>query len=239
MARDKTYTKESVYEEIRKVGKKGKGLTAKSKIPYLEELLRGNRIQKINSKYYATEIIPPSHEVFTTVEESAEKGAALLPLEVHVAKSLIHEGKIKKVGRKYYLPDFVPLNSTQVAECLLKLGYLGKSGKKYTFIRRLDKKPPPEPPEIPSFVEFVETLQKIYLRKAREYRKGVTILPLIEELAHEMNISRALVEKWVLELPRIFIGIIDLRSFPGESGLVTEDGTEISRIYMERGIVGL
>ncbi|MBU7046130.1 MAG: hypothetical protein HXS54_06795 [Theionarchaea archaeon] len=76
-------TRESVYEEIRKAVKKGKGLSAKSKMSYLEVLLRENKIQKTSSKYYAKEIIP-SYEIFATVEESGEKGAALLPLEIHV-----------------------------------------------------------------------------------------------------------------------------------------------------------
>ena len=232
-------TKESVYEEIRKAGKKGKGLSAKSKIFYLEELLKENKIQKIDSKYYITEIIPPSSEILGRVKEAAENGVSLQPLEVYVVKSLIREGKIKKVGKKYYLPDFEPLTQKKVIEHLLDTRILKKTGTKYIFVRSLDKEPLPESPEVPSFVELVETLQKVYLRKAREYRKGVPILPLIDELAQEMNISRALVEKWILELPRIFIGIIDLRSFPGESGLTTDDGTEISRIYMERGIVGL
>ncbi len=232
-------TKESVYEEVRKAGKKGKEIKATKKIPYREELLRENKIQKIKSKYYATEIIPSTHDIFTAVEEAAEKGAVLLPLEVHVVTSLIREGKIKKEGKKYYLPDFVPLNSTQVAESLLKFGYLGKSGKKYIFIRRLDKKPPPEPPEIPSFAEFVETLQKIYLRKARRYREEVRIFSLLEELTSEMVISRKGAEKWILELPEIFIGIVDLRPFSGEDGLKLKSGAEVSRIYLERGIVGL
>lgn len=232
-------TKESVHEEIKKAGKKGKKLTAKSKISYLEELSKEDRIQKIDTKYYATEIIPSSSEVLTRVKEAAEKGAALLPLEVHIVKSLIREGKIKKVGKKYYLPDFEPLTQKMVIEHLLDNRILKKTGTKYIFVRKPDKGPPPEPTEIPSYAQFVETLQKTYLRKAREFRKGIALLPLIEELAQEMNMSRKLVEKWVLELPRIFVGIVDLRSFPGESGLMREDGTEISRIYMERGIVGL
>ncbi|MBU7018396.1 MAG: hypothetical protein HXS44_12875 [Theionarchaea archaeon] len=75
----------SAYEEIRKVGKKGRGLTLISKIFYLEELLRKNRIQKTNSQYSATKIIP-SCEIFATVEKSSGKGAALLPLRIHVVK---------------------------------------------------------------------------------------------------------------------------------------------------------
>jgi hypothetical protein len=153
--------KESVYEEIRKVGKKGKGLTTKSKIPYPKELLKEDKIQKINS------------------------------------------------------------------------------GKKCIFVRRLDIEPPPEPSEIPLFAEFVETLQKIHLRKTRRYREEVRILPLLEELTLEMDISRKVAEKWILELPEILIGIVDLRSFSGGAGMKLESGAEVPRIYLERGIVGL
>lgn len=172
-------TRDSVYEEIKKAGEKGKALRAKSKMPYLEELLR--------------------------------------------------EGKIKKVGSKYYLPEIeVPLGQRQVIERLLSIGHLKRSGKKYIIVE-------PEP----SFSEFIETLQDIYLRKGKGYQESVSILPLVEELASEMGLPRKLVEKWILELPRIFIGVVGLRLFTGEPALELEDGRKVSRIYLEREIVGL
>jgi hypothetical protein len=177
-------TKESVYGEIRKAGSKGKALRAKSKMPYIGELLG--------------------------------------------------ERKIKKEGSKYYLWEIeIPLGQKRVVERLLKNGLLRKSGKKYIIVKT------PELTGIPSFLEFVETIQKIYLRKARRYREEIRILPLIEELVSEMDITEILAKKWILDLPRIFIGIVDLRPFSDERGLKLENGTEVSRIYLERGIVGL
>jgi hypothetical protein len=285
-------TEESVYEEIRKAGRKGKGLSAKSKIPHLEQLLRKGEIKKLGSKYYVADIPPRPEEIYEKVERAAWNGTTLLPLEVHVVQDLVRDQKIKKVGKKYYVADIIsrpeeiyekveraawngttllplevhvvqdlvrdqkikkvgkkyylrryePLTQKKVIERLLNSGTLRKIGTKYVIVREHGEKAPiekPIPSKIPSFSEFVEALQDIYLRKAREYRHSISIISLLEVLTSEMDISRDLAEKWILELPQIFIGIVDLRPFPGEPGLKKEDGTEVSRIYFERGIVGL
>lgn len=229
-------TKESVYEEIRKADKKGKKLSAKSKIHYLEQLEKEGEIIKIDSKYYAADVIPTPEEIYEKVEESEYNGTPLLSLEVHVVQHLIRDGKVKKVGKNYHLSGFVPLTQKGVIERLLGNGYLKRSGRKYVIIGSTGQ---PSLVKVPSFFEFVETLQDIYLRKAREYRQGVSILPLIEALVSEMDISRNQAKKWILELPKTFVGVVDLRPFPGEPGLKTKDGAEVSRIYLERGIVGL
>jgi hypothetical protein len=93
--------------------------------------------------------------------------------------------------------------------------------------------------ETPSFLEFLEVFQSLYLDEARGYQRSVSIEPLISEIIKKTNLSRSLVEKWILELPHIFIGSVDLRPFPGKPGLYLEDGTEINRIYVERELVGL
>lgn len=176
-------TKESVYEEVRKAGKKGTALSSKFKIPYLEELLR--------------------------------------------------EEKIKKVGKKYYLPEIEVLyGRNQVIDYFLSNGYLRRSGKKYVIKT-------PEKAKIPSFLEFIEALQNIYLRNVGEYRRSINILSLVEELSSEINLPRALTEKWIFELPKIFIGIVDFRLFPDEPRLELDNGVEVSRIYLDREIVGL
>ncbi len=238
MAKSKI-SKESVFREVRKTGKKGKRLSAKSKMPFLEQLEREGEIKKIDSKYYATEIIPRPEEIYEEVERAAENGTVLLPLDVYVAQHLIREGKIKKSGKKYYYWRFAPLTQKDVIARLLSDGILRRSGRKYVIVVGPGERPLPRPLEVPSFSEFAETLQNIYLRKARGYRQGVNILSLIEALTSEMDISEALAKKWILELPRTFVGVVDLRPFPGEPGLKLEDGTEVSRIYLERGIVGL
>jgi hypothetical protein len=324
-------TKESVYEEIRKAGTKGTALSAKSKIPFLEELSREGKVEKIDSKYYATDVIPSSSEIYKKIERAGEKGIKLTPFEAKISKHMLDEGEIakvgsfyylsqyahpddvykkieragekgtklaafeakiskhmldkgdivkvgslyclpeyvpdpdevykkieraresgtdlapleievikpfvkkrniKKVGKKYYIPDYEPLGREKVIEKLLNNRILKKVGKKYIFLPK-----PPEP--IPSFAEFVETLQKIYLRKAGGYRKSINIVSLVEAVTSEMDVPRKVAEKWILELPRIFVGTVDLRPQPGEPGLNLEDGTEISRIYLERGLVGL
>lgn len=232
-------TKESVYEEVKKGGIKGKRLSAQSKLPFLEQLVREGKIQKIDSKYYDSGIIPTPEEVYEKVKRAAWNGIPLLPLEVHKVQNLMRDEKVKKVGKKYYLSLYEPLTQKKVIEKLLTSGYLKKSGKKYVIMEPGDVPPESLPPKVPSFFEFVKTLQHVYLRKAQSYRQGVNILSLIEALVSEMNVSEALAKNWILELPRIFAGIVDLRPFPGERGLTLKDGTEVSRIYLERGIVGL
>ena len=235
-------TEESVYEEIKKADKKGKGLSAKSKIPYLEQLLRKGEIIKVGKKYFAADIIPSPEEIYEKVERAAWNGTPLLPLEVNAVQDLVRDQKIIKVGKKYYLRRYESLTQKKVIERLLDSGILRKIGTRYVIVREPGEKPPPEKPipsKIPSFSEFVEVLQDIYLRKAREYRRSISIMPLLEALTSEMDIPRDLAEKWILELPQLFIGIVDLRPFPGEPGLKKKDGTEVSRIYFERGIVGL
>ena len=232
-------SKESVFKEVRKAGKNGKKLSEKSKLPFLEQLENERKIKKIGSKYYATEIFPRPEEIYEEAKRAAENGTVLLPLDVHVAQHLIGEGKIKKSGRKYYYWRFAPLTQKDVITRLLDDGILKRSGRRYIVVTKPVERPLPRPSEVPSFSEFAETLQNIYLRKARGYRQGVNILSLIEALTSEMDISEALAKKWILELPRTFVGVVDLRPFPGEPGLKLEDGTEVSRIYLERGIVGL
>lgn len=235
----KPITKDSVYEEIRKGSYDGKTIKANVKaFPYAQELVGEGKVKKVGSNYYDSTIVPSPGQILQKISSAMENGTTLTPLEAEVAKSLVSEEKIKKVGSRYYASEFAPLTQKEAIKRLLDTGYLRKSGKKYLLV----KKPLPasqEPAKLPSFFEFVETLQKIYLHKTGGYKQSTSILPLLEELKSKIEIPEALAKKWILEMPKIFIGIVDLRPFPGEPGLTLENGREVSRIYLERGIVGL
>jgi hypothetical protein len=160
-----------------------------------------------------------------------------------LAEELIREGKVKKIGRGYYSSDidfdFIPLEQAGVIQRLLELKTLEKSGKKYIFTEkiRLLREPSVQPKF--SFSEFLETVQELYLREAGHYRESVRLTPLINNLISKLGIPRDLAEKWILELPKIFIGIVDLRPFTNEHGITLKNGTEVTRIYLSRELVGL
>lgn len=93
-----------------------------------------------------------------------------------------------------------------------------------------------------SFLDFTEAIQKEYLSlSGGRYQESIKLLPLIEGVMHRTGISRPQIEKWILELPRIFWGKVDLRPFGKEDGpgLYFSDGTEVQRIYLSRSIYGL
>ncbi len=232
-------TKESVYEEIREKGHEGKTLRSEEKKSFCQTLLREGKIKKVGKRYYSPEFAPTAEMVYRKVKEAGEDGASLKTVEKELVKPLIQEGKVKYVYKKYYLSKFSPLKQKEVVERLLSGGKLKRLGKTYFIFIEDTFGPPPPPVEIPSFLEFAKRVQDIYLRMAGEYRQSVKIMPLIEELISKMNIPRIVAEKWILELPRIFLGRVDLRPFPGERGLKMEDDSEVARIYLERGIVGL
>ncbi|MGD2248008.1 MAG: hypothetical protein PVF58_06350 [Candidatus Methanofastidiosia archaeon] len=235
------YTKESVYEEILESGSKGKRLTSEKKMPYLNELLEEGKIKKVRYNYYIPEFAPTTEKVYQKVKDAGKKGVSLNITERELIKPLVKEGKVKTAYRppKYFLRKHAPLYKKEVVERLLDKGYLKKIKSRYIFVRDLEEPGKMEPKKVPSLFEFLKTLQKIYLRRGKGYQESVRIIPLIEELTSEMDISRATVEEWILELPRMFIGVVGLRQFPNEPGLELEDGRKISRIYLEREIVGL
>ncbi len=231
---------EMVYRKIKEAGKDGITLK-KPETDLTKALIHEGKVKIVDKKYYASEFV--LEIVYRKIKEAGKDGITLKKPETDLAQALILEGKIKEIGgkketKKYYLPEFAPLSKEQAISHFLDTGYLRKSGKNYFLVRR----PLPdsqEPAKLPSFSEFVETLQKIYLRKTGGYKQSTSILPLLEELESKIGISEALAKKWILEMPKIFIGIVDLRPFPGEPGLTLENGREVSRIYLERGIVGL
>jgi hypothetical protein len=233
-------TKESVYEEILESGSKGKALTSEKKMPYLNELLEEGKIKKVRKSYYIPEFAPTTEKVYQKVKEAGKNGVSLNITERELIEPLVKEGKVKTAYRKpkYFLRKHAPLYKKEVVEYLLDEGYLKKKKSRYIFVRDLEPGKI-EPKKVPSLFEFLKTLQKIYLRRGKGYQESVRIIPLVEELTSEMDISRATVEEWILELPRMFIGVVGLRQFPGEPGLELEDGRKISRIYLEREIVGL
>lgn len=235
-------TKESVYEEILERGSKGKRLRAEKKKPFLNELLEEGKIKKVRYNFYIPEFAPTKEKVYQKVKEAGKNGVSLNITERELIEPLVKQGKVKKAYRKYYLPKYAPLYQKEVVERLLKNGYLKKMKSRYIFIRPLDEKIVSriEPSiKVPSFLEFAKTIQEIYLRMAGEYRQSIKIVPIIKELTERTSIPRKAAEKWILELPRIFLGKVDLRPFPGEEGLIMEDGSKVARIYLERGIVGL
>lgn len=241
MAKEKEATKESVYEEIRERRFDGKMYRKESKLSLSEELVKEGKIKKIRSKYYAPEFAPTAEKVYKKVEEAGKDGVSLNAAEKELIEPLKEEGKVKTAYQKYFLPEYAPLTKKEVVERLLDSGYLKRMRSKYLFVRGFESVKPEVKREErpPSFLEFAKRVQEIYLRMAGEYRQSVRIMPLIEELTSKMDITRITAEKWILELPRIFLGRVDLRPFPSERGLKMEDGSEVARIYLERGIVGL
>jgi hypothetical protein len=235
-------TKESVYEEILESGSKGKALTSEKKIPYLNELLEEGKIKKVRYSYYIPEFAPTTEKVYQKVKEAEENGVSLNITERELIEPLVKEEKVKTAYRKYFISEYAPLYQKEVVKLLLDKEYLEKVESRYVFIRPLDGESERriEPSiKVPSFLEFAKTIQEVYLRMAGEYRQSIKIVPLIRELTAKTDIPKKAAEKWILELPRIFLGKVDLRPFPGEEGLVMEDGSKIARIYLERGIVGL
>ncbi|MBU7046128.1 MAG: hypothetical protein HXS54_06785 [Theionarchaea archaeon] len=121
-------TKESVYEEIRKAGTKGKKISAKLKIPFLEELSREGKVVKVGSLYCLPEYVPDQDEVYRKIERAGEKGTKLTPLEAEISKHMLDEGKIVKVGSLYYLPEYFPGSN----EVYTKIRRAGEKGTKLT-----------------------------------------------------------------------------------------------------------
>ncbi|KYK31956.1 MAG: hypothetical protein AYK19_16020 [Theionarchaea archaeon DG-70-1] len=229
-------TAEMVYQRIEKAGKDGIALK-EFEVELIKPLIHEGRIKKIEKAYYAAKFAPTAEMVYQRIEKAGKDGIALKKHEVELIKPLIQEGKIKYVYKKHYLSKFSPLKQKEVVEYLLSSGKLKCLGKTYFILIEDDIGPPPV--EIPSFLEFAKKVQEIYLRMAGEYKQSVKIMRLTEELISKMDISKTVAEKWILELPRIFLGRVDLRPFPGEKGLKMENGSEVTRIYLERGIVGL
>lgn len=245
-------TRESVYLKTRESNSRGYAPRSKESIFFLEELLREGKVKKIGKKYYIPEVVPELEEVFNEIKEAGSRGVHLSSLEASVVQPLLDEGKIKAVGKtikekKYFLSEFAPLWPKEIVERLLDLAVLRKSGKKFVFTQKISLVHEPLPnvePEVsqekPSLLEFFEAVQDLYLRRAGQYRESIPLMPFIRDLASQVSISRDLAEKWILELPKIFIGIVDLRPFGGEEhGLLLRDGTEVTRIYISEGLVGI
>jgi hypothetical protein len=236
MAKGKV-TKESVFEEIQEKGFEGKTFRNQSKLFYSQELIREGKIKKICSRYYIPEFAPNPEKIYNRVKESGKNGISLKKFEKELIKPMVQKGAIKTVYKKYYLSELAPLKSKEVVERLVSRGTLQRLGKTYYIL--VEERVEPQLVEVPSFLEFAKSVQEIYLRMAGEYRQSVRILQLVEELLTQTDIPKAIAEKWIVELPRVFLGRVDLRPFPGEKGLRLDDGSEVARIYLERGIVGL
>jgi hypothetical protein len=163
--------------------------------------------------------------------------------KIRLAEELVREGKVQKIGERYYSDDIdldlVPLEQKEVVQRLLDLEALRKSGKKYIFTEKVRLLHGSSGQLEFSFSEFLGTVQNLYLREAGHYRESVRLTPLINNLISKLGIPRDLAEKWILELPKIFIGVVDLRPFAGEHGIKLKNGIEVTRIYLSREIVGL
>jgi hypothetical protein len=182
--------------------------------------------------------------IYKEIQKKGPRGIAFRKKEKKsFAEELVKEGKIKKIGGRYYPDeidlDFVLLGQKEVVQRLLDLEVLEKSGKKYVFTEKFRLLHGPSIQTKFSFSEFLETVQDLYLREAGHYRESVRLTPLIDNLISKLGIPRDLAEKWILELPKIFIGIADLRPFTGEHGIMLKNGTEVTRIYLSRELVGL
>lgn len=234
-------TLDSVYKEIAKAGEKGKTLNAQSKMGFIHELLHTGKISQIGKKYFISSIIPSKETIYRKIENAAEKGISLSPLEKAIAQDFVNKGTIQIATKRYYLASWAPRNQKATIEWLLEQGSIKKVGTKFVISGRVQGPPriQPVPIEHPSFLEFVEAFQKIYRYLAGGYQRSVSIVPLIDNIREQTTLSRDLIEKWVLELPHIFVGSVDLRPFPGEAGISLKDGTEVNRIYVERELVGL
>lgn len=231
--------RQPIYREIQKAGQKGKEFKSEEKKLICEELVRDGRIKKIGKKYYLPEFVPDPQMVIEKIRNAGEDGISLSPIESEVLKVSKDKMKIRKIGDKHYYEGFGPLKQKEVIKRLLDGGKLIPSGKNSYILVKAPVPPRPPPVEVPSFLEFVKKVQDVYLNIAGEYRRSVNIRSLISELAQRMGISEPLAEKWIIELPRIFLGRVDLRPFPGEEGLKLDDGSEVARIYLERRLVGL
>lgn len=228
-------TRESVYEEIRQRGYGGFAPKSKVKISLLGELLSEGKVKKVRNRYYLPEYAPTSQKVYDKIKKAGRDGVTLDTAEAYLIKPFVDNGEVRKVYKKYFLKKYSPLKQKEVIEHLLDIRKLNPLGKTYYIL--VDDFSPPG--RVPSFLEFAERVQEVYLRMAGEYRRSVNIRSLVNELIPGMGISKSLAEEWVMELPRIFLGRVDLRPFPGEEGLKLDDGSEVARIYLERGLVGL
>jgi hypothetical protein len=182
--------------------------------------------------------------IYKEIQKKGLNGMAFRKKEKEsFAEELVKEGKVKKIGERYYPGeinlDFVLLGQKEVVQRLLDLEALEKSGKKYMFTEKIRLLHGPLVQPKFSFSEFLETVQDLYLREAGHYRESVRLTPLIDNLTSKLGIPRDLAEKWILELPKIFIGIVDLRPFTNEHGITLKNGTEVTRIYLSRELVGL
>ncbi|MBU6998820.1 MAG: hypothetical protein HXS41_14445 [Theionarchaea archaeon] len=182
--------------------------------------------------------------IYKEIQKKGPSGIAFRAKEKKSsAEELVGEGKVKKIGGRYYPGDvdldFVLLGQKEVVQRLLDLKALEKSGKKYVFTEKIRVLHGPSVQPEFSFSEFLETFQDLYLREAGHYRESVRLTPLINDLTSKLGIPRDLAEKWILELPRIFIGIVDLRPFTNEHGIMLKNGTEVTRVYLSRELVGL
>ncbi|MGC1122226.1 MAG: hypothetical protein WBA22_14140 [Candidatus Methanofastidiosia archaeon] len=251
------HTKQSIYKEIQERGPSGMAFRKKEKKSFAEELVREGKVKKIGEKYYSSDIdlssiasrrtkqsVCTKQSVYEEIQEKGLDGKTFRSEEKKsFAEELVREGKVKKIGGKYYSGDidldFMPLKQERVIQRLLELETLKKSGKRYIFTEKIRLlREPSVQPEF-SFSEFLETVQDLYLREAGHYRESVRLTPLINNLTSKLGIPRDLAEKWILELPKIFIGIVDLRPFTGEHGIMLKNGTEVTRIYLSRELVGL
>ena len=234
-------TLDSVFEEIEETKERGKYLRAKSKMNYINQLLQMGKVKQIGKKYFCSAIVPSVDTIYQKIEAAKENGIDLSSMEKAIAEDLVKEGKVKKVYNKFYSDKFAPRTQKDTIEQLMDEGFIKKVRKKYVILgKKIDYLPvKPVQKDIPSFLAFLETFQNLYVHEAQGYQRSVSIIPLINDIINRTNLSRNIIEKWILELPRIFIGSVDLRPFPGEPGLYLEDGTEVNRIYVERELVGL
>jgi hypothetical protein len=230
---------DDIYRMVQKAGSEGIVFKGKIETSISGQLAKEGRIKKVGKKYYLSELIPDPRIVIQKIREAREDGVSLNPIESGILKTSEEKEKARKIGDRYYYEEFVPsgpLKQKEIIDQLLEDKKLIRSGKNFY----IPAKAFPEPyVEVPSFLKFAREVQKVYLSIAGEYRKSVNIRSLISELAQGMTISEPQAEKWIVELPRIFLGRVDLRPFPGEDGLKLDDGSEVARIYLERGLVGL
>ena len=234
-------SKETIYRKIESAAEKGILLSSLEKA-IAQDLVNKGTVQKINNRFYlSSSIISLKETIYRKIESAAEKGILLSPMEKAIAQDLINKGTVQKVSNRFYLTSWTPRTQKAIIEWLLEQGSIKKVGKKFVIIGKVQGPPRIQPVlmETPSFLEFLEAFQKIYQYLAGGYQRSVSIVPLINGIKEKTNFSRSLIEKWILELPHIFIGSVDLRPFPGEPGISLKDGTEVNRIYVERELVGL
>lgn len=232
-------TRESVYEYIRKKGYAGFAARSPEKLSFLQELLQEGEVKKVRHLYYLPEYAPTPQKVYEKLDKAGRDGVSLNTTEVCLLEPFLDRGEVRKVYKKYYLKEYSPLKQKEVIERLVGREKLKPLGKTY-YILTDDSSPSREGAgKVPSFLEFAKKVQETYLHMSGEYRRSVKIRSLVDELTSRMDIPKSMAEKWIVELPRIFLGRVDLRPFPGEEGLKLDDGSEVARIYLERGLVGL